>query len=455
MASQCGETVNGDVAKARKRPPIGRLHLLGVMVGLVLLGGVNFVLLKVLYTAYGDKRAFFVNQAINLLYIVYGGLILYPRMMFTKHVTAEMRRFNKRPFVIMGILDSLGTFFTCLGTAYTPGSITPILNQLLIPFTVIVSTVYMKVRPGPKEMSGAGLIIFGACLSVVPTLLHEDDARDDIRWYAVVFYAMSNVPMAMSACYKESTFDDETLDVWYLTQWVSIFQFLVSFLYMPLLVLPGFSSKEGMKLSEVSAAFVDGYSCFRHEVPECAEKNAFFLLTGYCLVNVCFNTLGLYLTKHGSAVLNALSFSILLPFTACLFFTPILGAYQEPFTESSWFTVVGLSCGLVGFAVYQRASTAVGHETKRRKGSLEEQLLAATIPEDKIMRQDEEVLCGPNVAQCLPIDQVLAEPGAEHFQPSFQERVIGLSARHPELPTKRTSKEQNEDNSRPPSRQVS
>merc|ERR1719419_781316 len=92
---------------SRQRPPIGRLHLLCVMCGLVSLGCLNFVLLKVLYTAYGDRRAFFVNQAINLLYIVYGGAVLYPRMLFTDRVTSAMKAFPKRHFLAMGILDSL------------------------------------------------------------------------------------------------------------------------------------------------------------------------------------------------------------------------------------------------------------------------------------------------------------------------------------------------------------
>jgi len=398
----------------RRRPPITRLHLLFVMCGLVALGGCNFVLLKVLYTAYGDRRAFFVNQAINLLYIVYGGAVLYPRMFLTGHVTSEMRRFPKKPFLIMGILDSLGTFFTCLGTAYTPGSLTPLLNQLLIPFTMVVSAVYLGIWAQAKEVAGAGFIVMGACLSVVPSLLAADghERSTEIRWYAVLFYALSNLPMATSACYKEATFEDNHLDVWYLTQWVSIFQFLVSFLYMPLLTLPGFGSRDGMALAEVPKAFQDGLACYLEQVPDCAESRAFLLLTGYCGVNVCFNTLGLYLTKHGSAVLNALSFSILLPFTTVLFFTPALGRYQEPLTWKSIFTLCGLLMTLVGFGIYQRYAAQVGPA----------ELGAA-------LEAGEEGLPAPLLAVPL-LASPLPEPAAPPVQPSFQERVVGLEPVH-------------------------
>ncbi|CAJ1337242.1 unnamed protein product [Effrenium voratum] len=226
------------------------------MVGLVILGGMNFTLLKITYTAFGDRRSFFVNQAINLLYIIYGGAILYPRMLCTSAVTKEMTAFPKKHFVIMGTLDSLGTFLTCLGTAYTPGSVTPLLNQLLIPFTMLVSTTWLRIRSRWQERLGATLIFAGACVSVLPKIVDDDSSSlhslaAQSRWYAILFYALSNLPMAASSCYKEATFEDNHLDVWYLTQWVSIWQFLVSFAYMPLLVLPGFSSREGMSFAGV------------------------------------------------------------------------------------------------------------------------------------------------------------------------------------------------------------
>ena len=44
--------------------------------------------------------------------------------------------------------------------------------------------------------------------------------------------------MALSAVYKEIAFRDRTVDVWYLCFWVSTYQFLVSFAFVPLLGVP-------------------------------------------------------------------------------------------------------------------------------------------------------------------------------------------------------------------------
>lgn len=47
------------------------------------------------FEAYGEQGAFFVSTGVNALYILYGGLILYPRMLLTDAVTPEMTRLPK------------------------------------------------------------------------------------------------------------------------------------------------------------------------------------------------------------------------------------------------------------------------------------------------------------------------------------------------------------------------
>jgi len=227
---------------------------------------------------------------------------------------------------------------------------------------MFLSVAYLHARCEPKEVAAAALIMLGACLSVVPSLLSADggEPRTEIRWYAVLLYALSNFPIATSTCYKEEALGEQQLDVWYVTQWVTTFQFLATFLFMPLQTLPGLGSRDGMPLSQVPEAFMDGLLCYAERVPECAGKGAFLLLNGFVVANLCYTIAGLYLTTHGSAVLNALSYSLLLPFTTCVFFTPLLGPYQERLTWTSAFTLCGLVLTLCGFAVYQRSSQDAG-----------------------------------------------------------------------------------------------
>ena len=62
------------------------------------------------------------------------------------------------------------------------------------------------------EYLGAVLMLGGAALSVVPSLLTDDD--EGTKWYACLIYFASNIPMAASCVYKERTFRNLDMDVW-------------------------------------------------------------------------------------------------------------------------------------------------------------------------------------------------------------------------------------------------
>ena len=74
---------------------------------------------------------------------------------------------------------------------------------------------------------------------------------------------------------------------------------------------------------------------------------ALWLLPGYTLTNFLYNGLGLYITKHGSAVLRYISYALILPLAT------MAGAsvFHEHITV---YTLVGLLTVIVGFGLYQR-----------------------------------------------------------------------------------------------------
>lgn len=74
----------------------------------VVLGVCNFVLLKVMYTAFGDDYAYFASQAVNFVYIVVGGIALFVCMYCLRDISNEERKTPKGKFFYMGLMDSLG-----------------------------------------------------------------------------------------------------------------------------------------------------------------------------------------------------------------------------------------------------------------------------------------------------------------------------------------------------------
>jgi hypothetical protein len=76
------------------------------------------------------------------------------------------------------------------------------------------------------QIIGACLIIFGALLSSITSLLPSSDGSSShfSSMLPIVFYASSNLPYAASAVYKERAFKNTNQDVLYMTQQVSIYQ---------------------------------------------------------------------------------------------------------------------------------------------------------------------------------------------------------------------------------------
>ena len=277
-----------------------RFFLLSIMMAcLIVVGIVNFVLVKVLFVAFksnppsvnssiysnisttlgpngnmtdGSKYSFFVNQGINFLYLFVGGVMVYPRQCCTNDITPEMRKIPHRIFFIMGVLDAFGTFFISMGAVYTPGQIQPLIQQALIPLTMVFSCFCLKSRYNVWELVGAVLMLVGTGLSIVPSIVSEDNSNT--RWYACVIYFCSNIPMAGSGVYKEVAFRKQEVDVWFLSQWVAIYQFLISFVFVPLLVIPFVGgTSTGMSFQDIWDSFRDGALCWLMILPDCSGKN--------------------------------------------------------------------------------------------------------------------------------------------------------------------------------------
>lgn len=171
-----------DVAAINKPPQKFEGAKLAVVLLLLLVSGsCNFVLLKILFAAYGEASAFFVSQGINVLYIVYGGMVVYPRLLpcglgdrFSRAfgfgpILPSMRTLeHHRRFLVMGVLDCFGTFLTAMGAVYVPGQYQTLINQSLIPTTMLASWLFLRTTFSSGQLASALLIVGGAALSIYP-----------------------------------------------------------------------------------------------------------------------------------------------------------------------------------------------------------------------------------------------------------------------------------------------
>ena len=134
-----GQQQQGQPQQQQPKHGRGEFFLLLVLLSMVVCGAANFALYKSMFNAFGPANAYFVSQGVNLLYCVYGGVILAYKTHCTPDITPAMRKVPQRKFALMGLLDSLGTFLTAMGAVFTPGVFQTLLNQSLIPATMLAS----------------------------------------------------------------------------------------------------------------------------------------------------------------------------------------------------------------------------------------------------------------------------------------------------------------------------
>ena len=74
------------------------------------------------------------------------------------------------------------------------------------------------------------LVVAGACLAIIPRLSHGNDGTHAaVGWVALYFAA--DLPISLSAVYKDFAFKKGRLGVFYLTASVSWLQLLLQWLY--------------------------------------------------------------------------------------------------------------------------------------------------------------------------------------------------------------------------------
>lgn len=336
-----------------------------VFVGCILAGPLNAILFKILYTAYTQKYSFFVCQAINILYVINGGIAL---SYVKDDITDEMRQIPHRKFIVMGVLDFIGGLMCSMGAFYTSGAKQQLLNQALIPCTMFFSWLFLNKHSSLVQICGAFIIVVGSFIVILPELtsttsiVSTDNANTTTHYMILLYnciYALSNIPMSLSYVYKEYGFKNLTIHVLYLTQWVSVYQMLAGFVWLPLqMLLPNSDpNSTNITLYTLLVEFYYGMLCFlqvnikyEYNSGECKDKSTFALLLLYCLLNFIYNTMGLYIVKHGGAILNSISYSIILPLTILTFSLSILGPFTEPTTST---TIIGLLITLIGFLLWR------------------------------------------------------------------------------------------------------
>ncbi|GMH87322.1 hypothetical protein TL16_g10819 [Triparma laevis f. inornata] len=319
------------------------------------------------FSAPTHNYEFFVSQWTTLLYIIPSLVVVMYKVMKmnpkARHSHRQEMVSSQSVYWKMGLLDAASSTLGAIGGALTPGQLQTLLNQTIIPITIFLSIVYIKEKFKTNQIVGAVLIMLGSILASVPFLLgsaggegggdegsgSSSSTQSAAAMASILIFASSIVPAAMSNVYKEANMKEKDLEVYTTTTFISIWQELLGFAFLPLLMLKAFG---GLSQDEIWKQMEYGYECYNERPPLKGDdcSGAFSLFWCYVLINWLLNVLLLILTKEGSAVMLVIANALALPITNVAFSVQaIMGDEVEPFSA---YDLLGLLFVIVGFLVY-------------------------------------------------------------------------------------------------------
>lgn len=126
-----------------------------------------------------------------------------------------------------------------------PGELQTVLNQLVIPITMVGAASFLKATFEPFQIWGSIFILLGAIVASANYLFTSSDSTTDttssstaVVSVAVIIYVLSVVPSAVSNIYKEQKMKEQDMNEVHTSTLVSFWQLWFGFIYLPLLALP-------------------------------------------------------------------------------------------------------------------------------------------------------------------------------------------------------------------------
>ena len=156
----------------------------------------------------------------------------------------------------MGALDSGSSTIGAIAGAFCPGEIQTILNQMVIPLTMISAYIFLGTTFESYQLWGSGLILIGALVASSDYLFHPSSSsitsssvssdgsgtptggHGMVMSVSIALYFISVIPSALSNIYKEDKMKEKDLNEVHTSTIVSFWQLWVGFLFLPLLSLP-------------------------------------------------------------------------------------------------------------------------------------------------------------------------------------------------------------------------
>lgn len=206
----------------------------------------------------------------------------------------------------------------------------------------------INVRYRWTHLVGAGLIIGGLVLALVPTFIDKKKQGSGTKPAFAIMFFLAVIPTAISNVFKEIAFKGADLDIYLVNAWVATFQFVIGFPLLPIGVLVDPHPLDSLKA--LPKEFYEGMLCFVGQGVDgklCVERLVMVHILVYLFINIFYNIFVLSVLKYGSASLLQISSALLLPLANITFtIKPIMNEFK-PHTPEAWVEIPPVSPGYV------------------------------------------------------------------------------------------------------------
>eukprot|EP01071_Lankesteria_metandrocarpae_P002117 Lankesteria_metandrocarpae@DN2090_c0_g1_i1.p1 len=306
-----------------------------------------------------QNYSWFVSQFTTFVYLPVFGVVV--TIAFCNgSIDEEMTSFPKSRFAVMGFLDAAAGILTVVGGAFTAGSTQVVLQQSMIPATLLLTWLLIGAKYNALQYWGSLVIILGVLVVKLPVLMNP--SHNDVLTFNMIFLT-ATIPNVLSQVYKEVAFRDAELDVNYMQFWVAIYQFGFGCLLVPFNTL-NFLGSQKILFSEITSMVAAGSKCLflgvntivndcgaidERRCDDCAT--AWIPMTTYVAFNLAYNCFTLLVVKQGGATLSFLIATLRMPLSSMAFYSKTIMGPDA--TEPKITDAAGLAVLLSGLGVYR------------------------------------------------------------------------------------------------------
>lgn len=167
--------------------------------------------------------------------------------------------------VVIGVLDSLNGLILLFAAHPTPASLHPILPNITIPFTFVMSYILIRQKFRFKYFLGdfvsAIIVLIGVLISIIPVFIEIAHNPDSVKSSAIwpIIFILGILPGALMNIVQEKASKNITnLDYLHLNMWVSFYQVICDLiLFWANFVFPS----NIHNLGDLGTAFDKGFQC--------------------------------------------------------------------------------------------------------------------------------------------------------------------------------------------------